>query len=56
MVELACRYDKPVRISVNSAVFNQDLLARMMERRSRQPKPLDATEVMRHAMVTSSAR
>ena len=54
MVELACRYDKPVRIGVNWGSLDQDLLARIMDENSRRPQPLDATEIMRHAMVTSA--
>ena len=54
MVELACRYDKPVRIGVNWGSLDQTLLARIMDENSRRPQPLDATEIMRHAMVTSA--
>jgi (E)-4-hydroxy-3-methylbut-2-enyl-diphosphate synthase len=54
MVELACRYDKPVRIGVNWGSLDQELLARIMDENSRRPQPLDATEMMRHAMVTSA--
>ncbi|MCE1183458.1 MAG: flavodoxin-dependent (E)-4-hydroxy-3-methylbut-2-enyl-diphosphate synthase [Rhodocyclales bacterium] len=54
MVELACKYDKPVRIGVNWGSLDQDLLARIMDENSRSPQPLDATEIMRHAMVTSA--
>jgi (E)-4-hydroxy-3-methylbut-2-enyl-diphosphate synthase len=54
MVELACRYGKPVRIGVNWGSLDQDLLARLMDENSRQAEPLDAAEMMRHAMVTSA--
>ncbi len=54
MVELACRYDKPVRIGVNWGSLDQELLARIMDENSRRTEPLDATEMMRHAMVTSA--
>ncbi len=54
MIELACKYDKPVRIGVNWGSLDQDLLARIMDENSRSPQPLDATEIMRHAMVTSA--
>ena len=54
MVELACRYDKPIRIGVNWGSLDQELLARIMDENSRLPQPLDATEMMRHAMVTSA--
>ncbi len=54
MVELACRYDKPVRIGVNWGSLDQELLARIMDENSKRAEPLDATEMMRHAMVTSA--
>jgi (E)-4-hydroxy-3-methylbut-2-enyl-diphosphate synthase len=54
MIEFACRYDKPVRIGVNWGSLDQSLLARIMDENSLRAEPLDATEVMRHAMVTSA--
>jgi (E)-4-hydroxy-3-methylbut-2-enyl-diphosphate synthase len=54
MIELACRYDKPVRIGVNWGSLDQDLLARIMDENSRRPQPFDANQMMRHAMVTSA--
>ena len=53
MIEVACRYDKPVRIGVNWGSLDQDLLTRLMDENSQQPEPLDASEVMREAMVVS---
>lgn len=54
MIELACRYDKPVRIGVNWGSLDQDLLARVMDENSRSSVPLDASRIMQHAMVTSA--
>lgn len=54
MIEVACKYDKPVRIGVNWGSLDQDLLARIMDENARRPQPLDAIEVMREAMVTSA--
>ena len=54
MIEIACRYDKPVRIGVNWGSLDQELLARIMDENSKRAEPLDATEMMRHAMVTSA--
>ncbi|KAF4513885.1 UNVERIFIED_CONTAM: hypothetical protein B566_EDAN017566 [Ephemera danica] len=54
MVELACRYDKPVRIGVNWGSLDQELLARIMDENSKRAEPLDATEIMRQAMVASA--
>ncbi|HWJ07690.1 MAG TPA: flavodoxin-dependent (E)-4-hydroxy-3-methylbut-2-enyl-diphosphate synthase [Steroidobacteraceae bacterium] len=54
MVETACRYGKPVRIGVNWGSLDQDLLTRLMDENSRQAQPLDATDVMREAIVVSA--
>lgn len=54
MIELACRYGKPVRIGVNWGSLDQDLLARIMDENARRAEPLDAIDVMREAMVTSA--
>ncbi len=54
MIETACRFDKPVRIGVNWGSLDQDLLTRMMDENSRRTDPLDATDVMREAIVVSA--
>ncbi len=54
MIEIACRYDKPVRIGVNWGSLDQDLLARIMDDNARRPDPLDAIGIMREAMVSSA--
>jgi (E)-4-hydroxy-3-methylbut-2-enyl-diphosphate synthase len=54
MIELACRYDKPVRIGVNWGSLDQELLARIMDENAKSPEPLDSIEMMRMAMVTSA--
>ena len=54
MIELACKYDKPVRIGVNWGSLDQDLLARIMDENSRLQDPMGAVEVMREAMVVSA--
>lgn len=54
IIELACRHDKPVRIGVNWGSLDQALLARVMDENSRRPEPLDATGVMREALVASA--
>ena len=54
MIEVACRYEKPVRIGVNWGSLDQDLLTRMMDENSAQPEPLDARDVMRQAVVASA--
>jgi len=54
IVELACRYDKPVRIGVNWGSLDQDLLARVMDDNARLAQPRAAAEVLREAMVVSA--
>ena len=54
MIEIACRYRKPVRIGVNWGSLDQDLLTRMMDENSRLAEPQDALEVLREATVVSA--
>jgi len=54
MIETACRYGKPVRIGVNWGSLDQDLLTRLMDENSKQAQPLDATDVVREALVVSA--
>jgi len=54
LIEIACRFDKPIRIGVNWGSLDQALLARVMDENARRPQPKDATEIMREAMVTSA--
>jgi (E)-4-hydroxy-3-methylbut-2-enyl-diphosphate synthase len=54
MVEIACRYDRPVRIGVNWGSLDPDLIVRMMDENARSAEPRDADQVMREAMVESA--
>ncbi|RZI40576.1 flavodoxin-dependent (E)-4-hydroxy-3-methylbut-2-enyl-diphosphate synthase [Herbaspirillum sp. HC18] len=54
MIEVACKYDKPVRIGVNWGSLDQDLLARIMDENARRPEPWGAQAVMYEALVTSA--
>ena len=54
MIEMACRYEKPVRIGVNWGSLDPDLLAKMMDQNGRLENPLDAEEVQREALVVSA--
>jgi (E)-4-hydroxy-3-methylbut-2-enyl-diphosphate synthase len=54
MIEVACKYNKPVRIGVNWGSLDQDLLTRMMDENSKQAAPLNANDVMREALVVSA--
>ncbi len=42
MIEMACRYDKPVRIGVNWGSLDQELLARLMDENAQRSAPWDA--------------
>jgi len=54
MIEIACRYGKPVRIGVNWGSLDSDLLTRLMDENSALPQPLDAQAVMRNAVALSA--
>jgi (E)-4-hydroxy-3-methylbut-2-enyl-diphosphate synthase len=54
MVEVAVKYQKPVRIGVNWGSLDQALLTRMMDENSRVAEPKDAREVTMEAMVISA--
>src|SRR3569623_561403 len=54
LIEVACRYDKPVRIGVNWGSLDQALAVRMMDDNARLAQPEDAEVVMRRAMVASA--
>ncbi len=54
LIEIACRFDKPIRIGVNWGSLDQALLARIMDENAKRPEPKDVTDIMREAMVTSA--
>jgi len=54
MIEVACRYDKPVRIGVNWGSLDHELMARKMDENSRRAQPWEAQAVMRDALVVSA--
>jgi len=54
IVELACRYGKPVRIGVNWGSLDQELIVRLMDENARSPEPQAAAEVTREALVLSA--
>ena len=54
MIEIACRYQKPVRIGVNWGSLDQELLARLMDENARSADPLDSDSVTREALVASA--
>ena len=56
MIEVALKYDRPVRIGVNWGSLDQDLLAQLMDENAARPEPKDAAGVMREALVESGLR
>src|SRR3979490_87657 len=54
MIEVAVKYQKPVRIGVNWGSLDQALLTRMMDENSRLDEPKDAREVTMEAIVVSA--
>jgi len=54
MIEIACRYDRPVRIGVNWGSLDPELVVRMMDENAGSASPKPADEVMREAMVESA--
>ncbi|SFO62149.1 4-hydroxy-3-methylbut-2-en-1-yl diphosphate synthase [Cohaesibacter marisflavi] len=54
LIELANRYDKPVRIGVNWGSLDQELLTRLMDENSVSEDPLPAQKVMHEAIIQSA--
>ncbi|HEY6281286.1 MAG TPA: flavodoxin-dependent (E)-4-hydroxy-3-methylbut-2-enyl-diphosphate synthase [Burkholderiales bacterium] len=54
MIEVACKYNKPVRIGVNWGSLDPALLTRMMDENAKLPEPKDANEVTREALIVSA--
>ncbi|MBB6261332.1 (E)-4-hydroxy-3-methylbut-2-enyl-diphosphate synthase [Paenochrobactrum gallinarii] len=54
IVEMAIRYNKPVRIGVNWGSLDQELLTTLMDRNQAEGAPLTAQQVMREAIVQSA--
>ncbi len=54
MIEIACRYRKPVRIGVNWGSLDPALLVRMMDENAKLAEPKDAAAVTREALIVSA--
>jgi len=54
IVEMALKYNKPVRIGANWGSLDQELLTKLMDENAMSPKPRDAREVTHEAMVQSA--
>ena len=54
MIEVAAKYDKPVRIGVNWGSLDQSVLARIMDDNAQRSAPWTAQQVMSEALITSA--
>jgi (E)-4-hydroxy-3-methylbut-2-enyl-diphosphate synthase len=54
MIDVALKWNKPVRIGVNWGSLDQDLLTHFMDENNARPTPWDARQVMYEALVTSA--
>ncbi|CDO40854.1 flavodoxin-dependent (E)-4-hydroxy-3-methylbut-2-enyl-diphosphate synthase [Bartonella henselae] len=54
IIEIACRYRKPIRIGVNWGSLDHVLLTRLMDENAQQENPLSGGEIMREAVVQSA--
>jgi (E)-4-hydroxy-3-methylbut-2-enyl-diphosphate synthase len=54
IIEMALRYQKPVRIGVNWGSLDQSLAALLMDENAQRAEPWDAPRVLREALVRSA--
>ncbi len=54
MIEMAIKYDKPVRIGVNWGSLDQAKMARMMDENAQRAEPLTSEALMREALIQSA--
>ncbi|MGN6313728.1 MAG: flavodoxin-dependent (E)-4-hydroxy-3-methylbut-2-enyl-diphosphate synthase [Rhodanobacteraceae bacterium] len=54
IIELALKYDKPVRIGANWGSLDQSLLATLMDENHQRAEPWDAAHVAREALIRSA--
>ena len=54
MIEVALKYDRPVRIGVNWGSLDQDLLTHLMDENAALDNPREATDITREAMIQSA--
>ena len=54
MIEIAAKYDRPVRIGVNWGSLDQDLASQMMDDNLKLPTPLPLADVTREALIVSA--
>ncbi|MCZ2328798.1 flavodoxin-dependent (E)-4-hydroxy-3-methylbut-2-enyl-diphosphate synthase [Bartonella sp. F02] len=56
IIQIACRYNKPIRIGVNWGSLDNVLLTELMDQNAKQEKPLSVIEVMRETVIQSVLR
>jgi (E)-4-hydroxy-3-methylbut-2-enyl-diphosphate synthase len=54
MIEIACKYDKPVRIGVNWGSLDQQLLADLLTKNANLADPLGLSAINRRAVIESA--
>ncbi|MBS0446391.1 MAG: flavodoxin-dependent (E)-4-hydroxy-3-methylbut-2-enyl-diphosphate synthase [Proteobacteria bacterium] len=54
MVEVAAKYDKPVRIGVNWGSLDQELLAQLMDENAKLAEPHEPQQIMYRAIIMSA--
>jgi (E)-4-hydroxy-3-methylbut-2-enyl-diphosphate synthase len=54
MIEIACKYGKPIRIGVNWGSMDQALLAELMDENAKQAQPEEAHDVMLETVIRSA--
>ena len=54
MIEIACKYDKPIRIGVNWGSLDQQLLANLLTQNANLADPLGLSEITRRAVIESA--
>ena len=54
MIEMACRYKKPIRIGVNWGSLDQDLLAKLLDQNAVSATPKELNQVMAEALIQSA--
>jgi (E)-4-hydroxy-3-methylbut-2-enyl-diphosphate synthase len=54
LIELALKYDKPVRIGVNWGSLDEELLTRLMDENAASAAPISAAAVQREAIIQSA--
>lgn len=54
MIEIACRYDKPIRIGVNWGSIDETLLAHNLNKNMKRKQPLSAASIMHEMLLNST--